>query len=105
MNEKQKVAVPKKWERVKTSDIYQAAYLIARFAVIEKIEVIKELDKDVCVLQLSGDHIRSDQEAYINGQALIDPVFYQKAVNHIKDVVFTAIEKARKQTKRQEVSQ
>jgi hypothetical protein len=100
MKEKQKTIVPKKWERVKTSDIYLSAYLIARFAVIEKLEVIKELDKDVCVLQLSGDHVRSDQEAYINGQALIDPVFYQKAINRIKDVVFTAIEKAGKQARK-----
>jgi hypothetical protein len=99
MNEKQKVVVPKKWERVKTSDIYLAAYLIAKFAVIKEIEVIKELDKDVCVLQLSGEHVRSDQEDYINSQALIDPVFYQKAVNRIKDVVFTAIDQAKNSSK------
>lgn len=96
MNEKQKIIVSKKREQVKTADIYQAAYLLAKGAVIEDLELIRELDKDVCILLLSGESIRTHQETYINNQALIDPVLYQKAINRIKDIVFTAIDQAKK---------
>ena len=101
MNKKQKIIVSRKREQVKTADIYQAAYLLARGAVIEDLELIRELDKDVCVLLLGGDSIRSYQESYINNQALIDPVLYQKAINRIKDIVFTAIDQAKNASKKQ----
>lgn len=96
MNEKQKIIVSRKREQVKTSDIYQAAYLLAKGAVIEDLELIKELDKEVCFLLLSGESIRSHQESYINNQALIDPVLYQKAINRIKDIVFKAVDQCKK---------
>jgi hypothetical protein len=96
MKQKQKIAVPKKREQVKTSDIYQAAYLLAKGAVIDNLELIRELNKDVCVLLLSGESLRSYQESYINNQALIDPVLYQKAINKIKEIIFRAIDQGKK---------
>jgi hypothetical protein len=92
----QKIIVSKKREHVKTADIYQAAYLLSKGAVIEDLELIRELDKDVCILLLSGESIRSHQESYVNNQALIDPVLYQKAINRIKDVVFKAVDQSKK---------
>ena len=94
MNEKRKIIVSRKREQLKTADIYQAAYLLAKGAVVEDLELIKELDKDVCLLILSGESITSHQQSYINNQALIDPVLYQKAINRIKDIVFKAVDKA-----------
>jgi len=95
MSEKQKVVI-KRSSRIKTTDIYQAAYLLARGAVIEDLELVKELDKDVCIVILSGESVLSDQQAYINNQALIEPVLYQKAINRIKDIVFKAVSQMKK---------
>ena len=99
MNEKPKIIVSKKREQVKTADIYQAAYLLAKGAVIEDLELIKELNKDVCILLLSGESIRSYQETYINNQALIEPVLYQKALNRIRDIVFKAVDQVKESSK------
>ena len=96
MNEKQKIVIPKRREQVRTADIYQAAYLLAKGAVIEDLELVKEFDKDLCILTLGGEQVQSHQQTYINNQALIDPVLYQKAINRIKDIVFKAIDQTKK---------
>jgi len=95
MNEKQKIVIPKRREQVKTADIYQAAYLLAKGGIIEDLELVKEFDKDICVLTLCGEQIQSHQQTYINNHGLIDPVLYQKAINRIKDIVFKAIDQTK----------
>ena len=90
MNE-QKNSFKERREQVKTACIYQAAYLLALGSSVERLEVVKELDKDVCILTLEGESLQSHRESYITNKALIDPVLYQKAINRIKDIVFKAI--------------
>jgi hypothetical protein len=85
---------------VKTADIYQAAFLLALGSSVEGLEVVKELDKDVCILTLQGESIKSHQESYLTSQALVDPMLYQKAINRIKDIVFKAIAHAKETSRR-----
>ena len=99
MTEKQKITISKKREFVKTADIYQAAYLLVKGAGIEDIELVKEFDKDVCLLTLGGESIQSYQQSYLNNQALIDPVLYQKALNRIRDIVFKAVDQVKEASK------
>jgi len=82
-------------ERIRTSDIYQGAYLLAIGGTVEGLEVVKELDKDVCFITLQGNDVNSKLNDYTNNQATIDPLLYQKAINRIKDIVFKALDKAR----------
>ena len=105
MNEKQKLIVSKRRKLVRTADIYQAAYLLAKGTVIQDLELIKELDRDVCLLILTGESVQSYQQTYINNQALIDPVLYQKAINRIKDIVFKTIAQTKKASLKQGGSQ
>ena len=78
-------------DNVKTTDIYLAAYLLIVGANIEGLEVTKELDKEVCIITLEKDLIKTFKEAYITGKAKVDPVLYQKAINRIKDIMFKSI--------------
>ena len=84
-----------KKEEVKTTDIYQAAFLLALGSTVKSHEVVKELDKDVCVLTLTGENVKTHQQVYLSNQALVDPVLYQKAINRIKDIMFKALDKAK----------
>ena len=95
MSEKQKITVTKKREFVRTSDIYLSAYLLAKGAGVEDVELVKEFDKNICLLILSGESIQSHQQTYLNNQALIDPLLYQKALNRIRDVVFKAMDQVK----------
>ena len=99
MREKVKINVSKRHEVVRTTDIYQAAYLLAKGACVEDIELVKEFDKDVCLLTLGGESVQSHQQSYINNQALIDPVLYQKALNRIRDIVFKAVDQVKESSK------
>ena len=87
-----------KKEEVKTTDIYQAAFLLALGSSVKSYEVVKELDKDVCVLTLTGESTKTHQQIYLANQGLVDPVLYQKAINRIKDIVFKALDKAKEKT-------
>ena len=89
-----------KKEEIKTTDIYQAAFLLALGSSVKAFEVIKELDKEVCVLTLSGESVKAHQQIYLTNQALVDPVLYQKAINRIKDIVFKALDNTREKAHR-----
>src|SRR4030042_4937713 len=93
--ERGEIKMNEKKEEIKTTDIYQAAFLLALGSSVKSHEVVKELDKDVCVLTLTGESIKTHQQIYLTNQALVDSVLYQKAVNRIKDIVFKALDKAR----------
>src|SRR4030042_1385624 len=95
MTEKQKVIVSKRRSLVRTADIYLSAYLLAKGAGIEDVELAKEFDRDICLLTLGGESVWSHQQTYINNQALIDPVLYQKALNRIRDIIFKAMDHAK----------
>ena len=82
-------------ERIRTSDIYQGAYLLAMGGSVDGLDVVIELDKDVCFISFTGLNIISKLNDYSNNQATIDPLLYQKAINRIKDIVFKALDKAR----------
>lgn len=84
-----------KKEEIKTSDIYQAAFLLALGSSVKEVEVVKELDKDTCVLTLKGENVKSHLDLYLTNKALVDPLLYQKAVNRIKDIVFKALDKVK----------
>jgi hypothetical protein len=102
MNEKRKIIITKTREQIKTSDIYQAAYLLVKGACVEDIELVKEFDKDVCLLTLGGKSVQSHQQVYNNNQALIEPVLYQKALNRIRDIVFKAVDQVKEASKNKE---
>ena len=72
---------------------------IYKGAGIEDIELVKEFDKDVCLLTLGGESVQSHQQVYINNQALIEPVLYQKALNRIRDIVFKAVDQVKESSK------
>jgi hypothetical protein len=82
-------------ETVRTSDIYQGAYLLSIGGSVQGLEVVKELDKDVCIITFHGESIQSKLKDYASNQAIVDPLLYQKAINRIKDIVFKALHKAR----------
>jgi hypothetical protein len=90
-----------KKEQIKTTDIYQAAFLLALGSSVKSHEIVKELDKDVCVLTLTGESIKTHQQIYLTNQALVDPVLYQKAVNRIKDIVFKAVSQVKELSRNQ----
>ena len=82
-------------ERIRTSDIYQGAYLLAIGGSVDGLEVVKELDKEVCFITLQGEEFQSKLKDYTDSKAIVDPLLYQKAINRIKDIVFKALDKAR----------
>lgn len=96
---KRKKIVPSKdWERVKVRDFYQAAYLMSIGAVVVDVELVPELDKDVCILTFSGEQIQSHLKTYLNNQALVNPLLYQRAVNRVREIVFHTLDNAADET-------
>jgi len=85
----------RKKETVRTSDIYQSAYLLAIGSSVRSLEVSRELDKDVCIITFEGEIIQSKLKDYVSNKASVDPLLYQKAINRVKDIVFKALDKAR----------
>ena len=87
----------KRKEKVRISDFYQGAYLLIIGAKVEGLEVVKELDKEICFITFTGCNIISKLNDYVNSQAIVDPLLYQKALNRVRDIVHKAIDKARQE--------
>ena len=54
---------------------------------------IRNNGKQIATFLFSGPDLHKHDRAYINGHALVNPVQYREALNHLRDVLFENLRK------------
>ena len=85
------IKIKKRRESVKTLSLYEAAFLLASGCRIEELKVIKELGQETCLIILSGESIKTLQLQFLNSEASVDPLLYQKAISKVRTLVYAKV--------------
>ena len=75
---------------IQTKDIYESAYYLTRGACIDKIEILKENNKQICQFNFSGDNILNDQNDYFNSKAIVNLWDFRRCYNRITSLIGSA---------------
>ena len=85
-------------EIVESRDIYEIAYFLTKTACrIEKVKVVRELDKPTCIVMVSGPKLKQLQLDYLNNRAPVDAVSYRKSLSYVRNLVYGEINKLQRQ--------
>jgi len=79
----------KETSRVKTSDLYYGAYLLARGGRIDVVETALDGSKKV-FFQVSCPMIQKLTQEYLSGEATVNIRQLKSSLKHLKDIIYSA---------------
>ena len=79
---------------LETTDMFRGAFFMCMGGDLEAIH-IRNNGKQIATFLFSGPDLHKHDRAYINGHALVNPVQYREALNHLKDILFENLRKNR----------
>ena len=72
---------------LETTDIFRGAFYLCMGGDLSAIR-FKANGKQIAVFHFSGTDLHRHDKAYINGHALVNPVQFREALNHLRDILF-----------------
>ncbi len=81
--------------KLETTDIFKGAFFLSVGGDLSTIE-FKTNGKQTATFMFTGPDLHKHDKNYRNGHALVNPVQFREALNHLRDVLF---EKMRKNNK------
>jgi hypothetical protein len=92
-------------DRIRTQDIWAAAYLLQQGNSLETVEVVPEDSTLCCYFTLEGEEAIRHELEYLNSNASCKNIIeYRRCYNHLKSLTYHTIKKAKKQLKENAVS-
>lgn len=76
-----------------TTDIFRGAFYLCMGGDLADIR-FRQNGKQIASFMFTGHDLYKHDKAYINGHALVNPVQFREALNHLRDILF---EKLREQ--------
>jgi hypothetical protein len=87
-------------DRIRTQDIWAAAYLLQQGNSLECVEVVCENANLCCYFSLEGEEVIRHELEYLNSNASCKNIIdYRRHYNHLKSLTYHTIKKAKKQLK------
>ena len=83
---------------LETTDIFRGAFYLCMGGDLSAIR-FKSNGKQIATFHFIGKELTRHDKAYINGHALVNPVQFREALNHLRDILF---EKLRENERRYE---
>ena len=77
---------------LETTDMFRGAFFMCMGGDLEAIR-IRNNGKQIATFLFSGPDLHKHDRAYINGHALVNPVQFREALNHLRDVLFENLRK------------
>ncbi|MCD4817396.1 MAG: hypothetical protein K8S23_01745 [Candidatus Cloacimonetes bacterium] len=77
---------------LETTDIFRGAFYLCMGSDLEKIRFNH---KQIASFMFEGDDLVRHDKAYINGHALVNPVQFRQALNHLRDIMFKRLRQGR----------
>ncbi len=75
---------------LETTDIFRGAFFICMGGDLSDIRFN---GKQIASFLFTGHDLHKHDKAYINGHALVNPVQFREALNHLRDILFENLRK------------
>ncbi len=72
---------------LETTDIFRGAFFICMGGDLSDIR-FRQNGKQIASFMFTGHDLHKHDKAYINGHALVNPVQFREALNHLRDILF-----------------
>jgi len=72
---------------LETTDIFRGAFYLCMGGNLSAIR-FKAGGKQIAVFHFSGNDLHRHDKAYVGGHALVNPVQFREALNHLRDILF-----------------
>ncbi len=79
---------------LETTDIFRGAFYLCMGSDLSNIR-FKNNGKQIAQFLFTGPDLYKHENAYINGHALVNPVQFREALNHLRDILFERLKKGR----------
>ncbi len=79
---------------LETTDIFKGAFYLCMGSDLSDIR-FKTNGKQVASFLFTGPDLYKHDSAYVNGRALVNPVQFRTALNHLRDILFEKLRKGR----------
>lgn len=80
--------------RLETTDIFRGAFYLCMGGDLSAIQ-FKANGKQVATFHFTGPDLNRHDKAYVNGHALVNPVQFREALNHLRDILFEKLRQGR----------
>lgn len=77
---------------LETTDIFRGAFFICMGGDLADIR-FRNNGKQIASFMFTGPELHKHDKAYINGHALVNPVQFREALNHLRDILFENLRK------------
>jgi len=75
-------------QRIKTKDLWQSAFLLAKGSQLQDLRIKKEGHKQEIVFILSGENVNRLRREFTSGQAVCRVGILKASMMHLKDEMF-----------------
>ncbi len=72
---------------LETTDIFRGAFFMCMGGDLSDIR-FRQNGKQIASFMFTGPDLDKHDKAYINGHALVNPVQFREALNHLRDILF-----------------
>jgi hypothetical protein len=79
---------------LETTDIFRGAFFMCMGGDLADIR-FRQNGKQIASFMFTGHDLHKHDKAYINGHALVNPVQFREALNHLRDILFENLRKNR----------
>ena len=83
---------------VETTDLFRGAFYLCMGADLEEIG-FRGNGKQIATFQFSGPDLNKHDLDYRNGQALVNPLQFREALNHLRDILFKEVRQSEGRTR------
>ena len=73
--------------RLETTDIFRGAFFMCMGGDLEDIK-FNQSSRQIASFMFTGSNLHKHDKAYLNGHALVNPVQFREALNHLRDILF-----------------
>jgi hypothetical protein len=72
---------------LETTDIFRGAFFMCMGGDLEDIR-FRQSSSQIASFMFTGNNLHKHDKAYLNGHALVNPVQFREALNHLRDILF-----------------
>ncbi len=72
---------------LETTDIFRGAFFMCMGGDLEDIR-FRQNGKQIASFLFTGTDLHKHDRDYLNGHALVNPVQFREALNHLRDILF-----------------
>ncbi len=83
-----------KTSSLETTDIFRGAFFMCMGGDLRDIR-FRQNGKQIASFLFIGHNLHKHDKAYINGHALVNPVQFREALNHLRDILFEKLRNQR----------